>query len=306
MDQIARQLEELEVLESMFPGEKEIEIDQYARKAAEKMMEQTGSTLTDLPLLHCTLYFQEYAIDDHVPQLAMVFPHTYPYEDVIQLSFFFASIPLPQLDQINHRLIELAETLCGHEATLEIYQQTIELLEPIYNEAKSHHDLMTEEREEEEKEEEKDQAVITPPQFSQAIQFPPVLGRRAIYFHHIIANSKRKAVMDWACALHLSGYSKIGWPGIVIIEGPEICCQEYVRHLQHLRWKQMVVRGEQTEHGPVDELRKLPPMFQEFPPDGMSSLAAACREHGLEDLFLSTMKIYARKTKVPSTKSKKK
>ncbi len=32
--------------------------------------------------------------------------------------------------------------------------------------------------------------------------------------------------------LGLGGYSKIGWPGIVVVEGPEAGCREYVRCLQ--------------------------------------------------------------------------
>ena len=85
----------------------------------------------------------------------------------------------------------------------------------------------------------------------------------------------------------------VGWrrAGIVIVEGPEACCREYVsimtrrliqpapaathalnhlrapstlpqvRSLQRLRWQQMVVRGEQVEECPdgmrVDDMRRL-------------------------------------------------
>ncbi|GMF19211.1 unnamed protein product [Phytophthora lilii] len=124
-----------------------------------------------------------------------------------------------------------------------------------------------------------------------------VLGRRAIYFHHIIASNKRRVVKEWALELKLRGFSKIGWPGVVIVEGLEANVQEYVRRLQHLRWKQITVRGEQTEEvsfGSLESLRRLPHGFHEFPENGMSELAAACRAAGLEDLFLTTMKIYGR------------
>lgn len=130
-----------------------------------------------------------------------------------------------------------------------------------------------------------------------SIQQPRVLGRRSIYFHHIIATNKRKIVKYLAHQLDLGGYSKIGWPGIVIVEGVESNVQEYVRQLQHLRWKQMVVRGEQTEAASSDssaeDLRKLPRSFHEFGENQMSELATACRDHDLEDLFLATMKIYS-------------
>lgn len=126
---------------------------------------------------------------------------------------------------------------------------------------------------------------------------PVVLGRRAIYFHHIINPNKRRVVKEWALELQLGGFSKIGWPGIVIVEGRESDVQEYVRRLQHLKWKQMAVRGEQTETNEtltLDEMRLLPRGFQEFPENGMSALAAVCKAAGVEELFLTTMKIYGR------------
>lgn len=65
---------------------------------------------------------------------------------------------------------------------------------------------------------------------------PQVLGRRCCYSHHIIAPSKREAVMKWALALGLAGLSKIGWPGVIIVEGPESACIAYAARLfQHRR-----------------------------------------------------------------------
>ena len=124
----------------------------------------------------------------------------------------------------------------------------------------------------------------------------PTLGRRLLFSHHIINPNKRKVVVEWALQLGLGGLSKIGWPGVIVVEGPESGCQEYVSRLQHLRWKYLVVRGEMVERGApgtdLDALRKLPRGFQELGQDGMSELARRCREAGLEQLFLTSMKIY--------------
>lgn len=123
-----------------------------------------------------------------------------------------------------------------------------------------------------------------------------VLGRRLCYSHHIINAAKRKAVVEWAVQLGLGGFSKIGWPGIIVVEGREQNVEEYCRALQRLRWKHFTVRGEDTEPIPpgedLDESRRLPPRFTELPEDGMSSLAAAMTAAGLRDLFLTSMKIY--------------
>merc|ERR1719491_2092130 len=98
---------------------------------------------------------------------------------------------------------------------------------------------------------------------------PPVLGRRGFFSHHIIADSKRRAISKWALQLKLGGLAKIGWPGIIIVEGDERNIRAYVEALSRLRWKHFVVRAEQTVEclpgQSVDELRILPRQFEEFP-----------------------------------------
>ena len=46
-----------------------------------------------------------------------------------------------------------------------------------------------------------------------------VIGRKLIWFHHILSTTKRKAVVKWAAELELGGYSKPGYPGVLIVEG---------------------------------------------------------------------------------------
>ncbi len=126
---------------------------------------------------------------------------------------------------------------------------------------------------------------------------PQVLGRRLIYSHHIIARSKRDAVRGFAKDMGVSGMSKIGWPGAIIVEGPEEAVCEYVSCLRRLHWKHLAVRGEEIikispgASGGIDAIRKLPKdSFVEFGENQMSEFAAACRRVGLEDLFLTLIK----------------
>merc|ERR1712146_664159 len=77
----------------------------------------------------------------------------------------------------------------------------------------------------------------------------PVLGRRLVYSHHIIADEKRAAIRQEALDLQLGGCVKHGWPGIIDVEGAEANCIEYVRRIQRFRWQHLVVRGEQTVDG---------------------------------------------------------
>mmetsp|Transcript_5662 Transcript_5662/g.15859 ORF Transcript_5662/g.15859 Transcript_5662/m.15859 type:complete len:85 (-) Transcript_5662:698-952(-) len=62
-------------------------------------------------------------------------------------------------------------------------------------------------------------------------------GRRIIWFHHIKSVKKRKHIVEWAHELRLGGFSKPGFPGVVIVEGAEEDAAEYVARLKQLRWQ---------------------------------------------------------------------
>jgi len=122
----------------------------------------------------------------------------------------------------------------------------------------------------------------------------PALGRRLMLSHHIIAKRKREVIREWALELGLASFCKIGWPGVIVCEGPEDSCQEYASRLQSLRWQHFTIRGEEVVPvGPgqaVDDLRVLPRGVQELGENDMSRLAEICREAGLEDLFKTCLK----------------
>jgi hypothetical protein len=122
---------------------------------------------------------------------------------------------------------------------------------------------------------------------------PAILGRRLIYSHHIISKIKRADMKDLASHYKLTGYIKIGWPGIVIIEGTEEDCQSFYDEIRPWQWQYLVVRGEQQETVPngksVDDLRRFQGFHEE---DNMAFVAQQCREVGLESLFRTSMKVY--------------
>jgi len=83
---------------------------------------------------------------------------------------------------------------------------------------------------------------------------------------------------------------------LIICEGPERSCQEYISRLQALRWKHFVVRGEQVvdigEHETVESHCVLPRGFIELADNEMKVAAEMCKSAGLEDLFMTAMKVY--------------
>lgn len=252
-----------------------------------------------------------------IPALEITYPAEYPETATVEFTIRCPFLSRQQMETLQTQLTLLATGAHGEVVVLQLYQEMLEMLTEAHAEApveaatgndnddddgdltQALHNMQMSAR-------------STAPVCAKAssIAAPVVLGRRAIYFHHIINPNKRRVVMEWAVELQLGGFSKIGWPGIVVVEGHEGNAQEYVRRLQHLRWKQMVVRGEQTEQSgkpddTIDAMRRLPRGFQEFPESGMSALAAACRDAGVEELFLTTMKIYGRSEEEPSNKPTK-
>ena len=153
---------------------------------------------------------------------------------------------------------------------------------------------------------------------------PTILVLTCTLFFSFCSGIKRSAIIENARELGLGGISKVGYPGIVIVEGDRECAWEFVRRIQRMRWKYFVVRGEEEEEEEEEEekeekkkkeeyggknsrsgggrggkcttgprsgrqCRKLPMVFIET--DGsMAEVAAFCREHELHDLFMTCMK----------------
>lgn len=223
-------------------------------------------------------------VGSEVPQLEIKYPLDYPHESTVVFTVHCPSLARGWMERLVRALTCLATAHCGELVVMNLYQKMREILG------------------------EWEQAMHMEKQSQQTnrvlkLSGSPnrqrmVLGRRALYSHHIISSTKRACIREWVKELTLGGFSKIGWPGVIIVEGAEVDVQEFVRRLQHMRWKQLVVRGEQTvsvelPSMSLEALRCFPSDFyREFPDNGMSDAAKLCREVGLEDLFLSVMKIY--------------
>lgn len=123
-----------------------------------------------------------------------------------------------------------------------------------------------------------------------------VLGRRLIYSHHIISKIKRADIKSLASHYELTGYMKIGWPGLLIIEGKEEDCMSFYDEIRPWAWQYLVVRGEQQEairnNSASDSLDKHRKFHEFLEVEDMSLVAQHCRSVGLEALFRTSMKLY--------------
>lgn len=121
------------------------------------------------------------------------------------------------------------------------------------------------------------------------------LSRKLIYSHHIISKIKRRDLLKLSQEYELGGFMKIGWPGIIIIEGSENNCESFWKEIKRWQWQHIEIRGEETLCG--EERKFLNPPLQELDQNQMSYLAQYCQDIGLHDLFKTSMKIYAEDTK---------
>ena len=121
-------------------------------------------------------------------------------------------------------------------------------------------------------------------------------GRRMIWFHHIKSLEKRKHIISQARAVSLRGFCKPGFPGVLVIEGPEVDCEDFIGAIRGLRWQAMDVRWQQklaSEPLPTTaddgSGRRLPEPFIELAESAMGEAAAICERAGLLGAFRSSV-----------------
>ncbi|KAH8117606.1 hypothetical protein DFH11DRAFT_1031937 [Phellopilus nigrolimitatus] len=61
-------------------------------------------------------------------------------------------------------------------------------------------------------------------------------SRALLTFHHILSSQKKRIIRHSARELNLTGICKIGYPGVLAVEGREAQVGRYVREIKSLRW----------------------------------------------------------------------
>ncbi|KAI9101133.1 hypothetical protein DFS34DRAFT_457564 [Phlyctochytrium arcticum] len=242
-----RQIDELQLLNSMFPGEGEIEwvtpglencvqldaaLEQVAASCAfgeSQILKFSIKVTGDEPnnLDPCILHFQ--------------LPPRYPFEPA--LIEFSCNKQFPHVAKAINAEIRKAESELtpdeeeGYSHSLfHIYaivnasiMDALDSMSSVVAAAKTAQPKVS----------------STPAQKSDDINVP-TMGRRCfIKSHHIASTEKRKNMRAWALELELGLVCKIGFPGFILVEGSTDAVQEFVRRVKSMRWQQLNVKAEE-------------------------------------------------------------
>ncbi|GAA5885482.1 hypothetical protein JCM3774_003365 [Rhodotorula dairenensis] len=153
-------------------------------------------------------------------------------------------------------------------------------------------------------------ALGTPKQGSEPLQLKVVL----LWSHHLLATSKRKDIVAWSHELQLWVLSRPGYPGVIVAEGLADNVDSFVQIVKSWQWKALQVRceidGERVDppaelsarEAPLWAVRTRSHLGRVLAPDGttkvgarevegLNELGEIMRSAGLEDVFLTAMKL---------------
>ncbi|KAE9405606.1 hypothetical protein BT96DRAFT_876631 [Gymnopus androsaceus JB14] len=60
--------------------------------------------------------------------------------------------------------------------------------------------------------------------------------------HHLISPNKRRNLQQWSSSLSTSGFAKVGYPGVIYVEGAQDNVQEFVDNVKAMQWLALRLR----------------------------------------------------------------
>jgi len=69
--------------------------------------------------------------------------------------------------------------------------------------------------------------------------------------HHLVSPRKRRSLQQWSSDLRISGFAKVGYPGVIYAEGTQGNVDEFVANVKAMQWLALRVRFVE----PIDEVR---------------------------------------------------
>ncbi|KAG1786428.1 uncharacterized protein HD556DRAFT_1049417 [Suillus plorans] len=60
--------------------------------------------------------------------------------------------------------------------------------------------------------------------------------------HHLVSPTKRRSLQRWSSELSISGFAKVGYPGVIYAQGTQENIQEFVANVKSMQWLALRVR----------------------------------------------------------------
>lgn len=60
--------------------------------------------------------------------------------------------------------------------------------------------------------------------------------------HHLISPNKRRSLQQWSSSLSLTGFAKVGYPGVIYAQGDRPNIEEFVDNVKAMQWLALKVR----------------------------------------------------------------
>jgi acylphosphatase len=67
--------------------------------------------------------------------------------------------------------------------------------------------------------------------------------------HHLISPNKRRSLQQWSSSLSITGFAKVGYPGVIYAQGQQENVEEFVANVKAMQWLALKVRFVE----PIDE-----------------------------------------------------
>ncbi|KAH9926461.1 uncharacterized protein B0H18DRAFT_876407, partial [Fomitopsis serialis] len=60
--------------------------------------------------------------------------------------------------------------------------------------------------------------------------------------HHLVSPTKRRSLQQWSASLSLTGFAKVGHPGVIYCEGEQAQVEEFVTNVKAMQWLALRLR----------------------------------------------------------------
>ncbi|XP_076362841.1 RWD domain-containing protein 2A [Tachypleus tridentatus] len=214
LDLAKLQLDELEMIESMYPNSDEFKVDDPSVVDHIKAFVE-GKSNELPPRLDFTLWFD---VKGKKLEVNFSLPHDYPQSEpeVYTRSAFLSR---DHQYNLNSALMDYLTSLPAGElclSTIILWLQ--ENLQTYFSwDSKECHE-------------------------AEHPKGETTFNRLWIYSHHIYNKYKRKRILELAHELELTGFCLPGKPGIICVEGSSNCCTYFWQNIKNMNWKKIVLK----------------------------------------------------------------